>query len=97
MSIYKKEPFTALSGILFPGNEEAAFSNFRFLESIGSVVAYAISPLLCMHIKLWLLIALIVTGLLGYTLVEHLERRRTRTQTVSPVKRKDSEVEATSF
>lgn len=91
-----KALLTALSGILFPGNEEAAFSNFRFIESIGSVAAYAISPLLCMHVKLWILLALIVLGVVGYTTVENLERRRLRVPQDMDL-RKESSVDSTAL
>ncbi|CAL7950379.1 unnamed protein product [Xylocopa violacea] len=46
----------ALSGLLFPGKEEAAYSNFRLWESTGSVITYAYSPYLCTHMKLYFLI-----------------------------------------
>lgn len=67
-----------MSGILFPGNEEAAFSNFRVIEAIGSVVAYAISPMLCMRVKLWIMIGIILMGLSGYTAVEYIEKGKKR-------------------
>lgn len=66
---------SAASGILFPGHEEAAFSNFRLLESIGSVCFYVISPLLCTRTKLFSLLVGIVLGLSGYSTIEYLERR----------------------
>lgn len=73
-------PVSALNGILFPGNEEAAFSNFRFIEALGSMLSFAISPHLCMSVKLWIMIGLILLGMSGYSVVEHKrsqERRRT--------------------
>ncbi|KAJ8929769.1 hypothetical protein NQ314_017506, partial [Rhamnusium bicolor] len=61
----------SLSGILFPGKEEASYSNFRLWESTGSVITYAYSPYLCTHIKLYLLLGLLIIGALGYTGVEY--------------------------
>lgn len=93
-------PLSALSGILFPGNEEAAFSNFRFIESIGSVVAYAISPLLCMRLKLWIMIGIVLTGMSGYSLVELMERRSARrTAPLAAIQevKLDSDIQRTSF
>ncbi|KAG7211087.1 hypothetical protein KM043_016448 [Ampulex compressa] len=60
----------ALSGILFPGQEEAAFSNFRLWESTGSVITYAYSPYLCTHMKLYCLIGILCLGMVGYGFVE---------------------------
>lgn len=60
----------ALSGILFPGREEAAFSNFRLWESTGSVITYVYSPYLCTSIKLYLLIGILCVGMIGYGIIE---------------------------
>ncbi|KAK0091593.1 hypothetical protein PV326_002979 [Microctonus aethiopoides] len=60
----------ALSGILFPGMEEAAYSNFRLWEATGSVVAYGYSPYLCTSTKLYVLIIILITGVVGYGIIE---------------------------
>ncbi|XP_012282873.1 UNC93-like protein [Orussus abietinus] len=60
----------ALSGILFPGSEEAAYSNFRLWEATGSVVAYAYSPYLCTDMKLYILMVILGVGMVGYALIE---------------------------
>ncbi|CAH0554817.1 unnamed protein product [Brassicogethes aeneus] len=66
----------SLSGILFPGKEEAAYSNFRLWESTGSVITYAYSPYICTHIKLYLLLGLLIIGICGYTAIEYLEHKK---------------------
>jgi hypothetical protein len=53
----------AASGILFPGQEEAAFSNFRLWEATGSVITYSLSPLLCTSIKLHAILVLMFVGM----------------------------------
>ncbi|XP_063990437.1 UNC93-like protein [Diachasmimorpha longicaudata] len=60
----------ALSGILFPGMEEAAYSNFRLWEATGSVLAYAYSPYLCTSTKLYALLIILAVGVIGYTIIE---------------------------
>ncbi|XP_076643712.1 UNC93-like protein [Halictus rubicundus] len=60
----------ALSGILFPGKEEAAFSNFRLWESTGSVITYAYSPYLCTQTKLYVLMGILCLGMIGYGAIE---------------------------
>lgn len=65
--------FLALYGILFPGKEEAAYSNFRLWESTGSVITYIYSPYLCIDVKLYLLLCLLIIGACGYTAVEVIE------------------------
>ncbi|XP_072948781.1 uncharacterized protein [Epargyreus clarus] len=65
----------ALSGILFPGNEEAAYSNFRLWESTGSVLAYASAPYLCVRTRLYILIGLLLLGFSGYSTIELMEYR----------------------
>lgn len=68
--------FSALSGILFPGREEAAYSNFRLWESTGSVITYAYNPYLCTDVKLYLLLGLLLVGVSGYTAIEYLEMKK---------------------
>ncbi|XP_026499823.1 UNC93-like protein [Vanessa tameamea] len=65
----------ALSGILFPGNEEAAYSNFRLWEATGSVLSYASAPYLCVRTRLYVLVGLLILGFSGYTTIEILEYR----------------------
>ncbi|XP_017753017.1 PREDICTED: UNC93-like protein [Eufriesea mexicana] len=60
----------ALSGILFSGKEEAAFSNFRLWESTGSVITYAYSPYLCTQTKLYFLMGILFLGMIGYGVIE---------------------------
>ncbi|XP_060529308.1 UNC93-like protein isoform X2 [Cylas formicarius] len=68
----------SLYGILFPGKEEASYSNFRLWESTGSVITYAYSPYLCVSIKLYLLLCLLIIGAAGYTTVEYMEWKSKR-------------------
>ncbi|XP_055598607.1 UNC93-like protein [Uranotaenia lowii] len=65
----------ALSGILFPGNEEAAFSNFRLWEATGSVIMYATSPFLSTFTKLVCIVCIMLIGTVGYTSIEVMEYR----------------------
>lgn len=65
----------AYYGIIFKGNEEAAFSNFRLLEAVGSVTAYVLSPMLCTGTKLVVLGVLMVVGMIGFTIVERIRCR----------------------
>lgn len=64
----------AFYGILFPGSEEAAFSNFRLFEATGSVIAYVLSPMLCTGTKLTLLLGLLVVGMTGYVELQFFSR-----------------------
>lgn len=64
----------AFYGILFVGNEEAAFSNFRLFEASGSVITYMLSPMFCTHTKLIILIVLMSVGIVGYS-IDWLDQR----------------------
>ncbi|XP_053610147.1 UNC93-like protein [Plodia interpunctella] len=68
----------ALSGILFPGNEEAAYSNFRLWEATGSVLSYATAPYLCVRTRLQILLGLLLLGFSGYSTIELMEYRAKR-------------------
>ncbi|KAJ9585939.1 hypothetical protein L9F63_020416 [Diploptera punctata] len=66
----------ALCGMLFPGNEEAAYSNYRVWRSMGFILAYAYSPYLCTSTKIYILLGLLIAGMIGYVIIEWGETRR---------------------
>lgn len=63
-----------LYGIIFPGESEAAFSNYRLWESLGFIVAYVGSTTTCIGTKTSNIIVSLVFGILGYYVVEIMER-----------------------
>ncbi|XP_064210761.1 UNC93-like protein isoform X2 [Tribolium castaneum] len=78
----------SLSGILFPGKEEASYSNFRLWESTGSVITYVYSPYLCTDVKLYLLLGLLLIGASGYTAVEYKQYKKKHAEKDQRVKGK---------
>lgn len=72
----------AYCGILFPSREEAAYSNFRLWESLGFIIAYAYSMYICATVKIYILVAFLVTGMAGYLTVEWKERQKLREKAV---------------
>ncbi|XP_015199355.1 protein unc-93 homolog A-like isoform X1 [Lepisosteus oculatus] len=66
----------ALYGILFHEHKEAAFANYRLWESVGFVIAFAYSNLICLDIKLYVLIGVLVVSVALYGLVEYKEYKR---------------------
>jgi len=66
----------AFYGMVFSANEEAAFSNFLLWEAMGFTVAFAYSTVLCANAKLYVLIGMLGTGMVGYLAVEVKECRR---------------------
>ncbi|KAG4077935.1 hypothetical protein HA402_013435 [Bradysia odoriphaga] len=66
----------ALYGVLFPQDEEPSFSNYRLWESLGFILAYIFSNVLCVNVKLYILLGVILAGMAGYFAVEFLENRR---------------------
>lgn len=55
----------ALSGVLFPGKEEAAFSNFRLWEACGSVIMYSASSFFPTFHKLLFVLGVMIVGTIG--------------------------------
>lgn len=64
----------SIYGVLFKSNQEAAFSNFRLWESVGFAISYAYSNYLCISTKLYLMLAYLTMGLIGYLAIEFYER-----------------------
>jgi len=66
-----------LYGIIFPDHEEAAFSNYRLWESVGFIISYLNTNLLCIKPKLIFLLAVLCIGTIGYLFIEiHATKRR---------------------
>ncbi|KAM3965259.1 UNC93-like protein [Aphomia sociella] len=65
----------AYYGLLFPGREEAAFSNFRLWESVGYIIAYIISPYMRFSSKTYFMLSILIVGVSCYFTVEYKERK----------------------
>ncbi|XP_044753696.1 UNC93-like protein isoform X2 [Coccinella septempunctata] len=76
----------SLNSILFQGKEEAAYSNFRLWESLGSVITYAYGPFLCTHLKLYWLIFLLFIGIICYSVIEHKHSRKEKEESLKGTK-----------
>ena len=68
----------ALYGVLFENDEEAAFSNYRLWESMGFIIAFVLQTQVCIEAKLYVLLAGITAGMIGYFAIEINQRRRKR-------------------
>ncbi|XP_053316257.1 protein unc-93 homolog A-like [Spea bombifrons] len=64
---------SSLYGILFEKNKEAAFANFCLWESVGFVIAFGYSSFLCVYVKLYILLCVVVLGIIMYAVVEYME------------------------
>lgn len=62
--------FSAFYGVIFPNDQEAAFSNYRLWESLGFVISFAYSNSLCVDVKLYILIAILILGVFLYGVIE---------------------------
>ncbi|KAK4316099.1 hypothetical protein Pmani_012743 [Petrolisthes manimaculis] len=65
----------AFYGVIFPGESEAAFSNYRLWESLGYIITYVGSTTFCMSSKLSNVVTSLIFGIIGYYAIEFLERR----------------------
>ncbi|XP_050733436.1 UNC93-like protein [Eriocheir sinensis] len=65
----------AFYGVIFPGQSEAAFSNYRLWESVGFIITFATSTSLCIYSKIVIVLVFISIGFVGYLSIELIERR----------------------
>ncbi|XP_063078704.1 protein unc-93 homolog A-like [Engraulis encrasicolus] len=65
----------ALYGVLFHSHKEAAFANYRLWESVGYVIAFACSSFLCVDVKLYMLLAVLLLSVSLCCVVEYQEHR----------------------
>ncbi|KAM3931197.1 protein unc-93 homolog A-like [Leptodactylus fuscus] len=66
----------SLYGLLFDDHKEAGFANYRLWESMGFVIAYGYSTFLCVSVKLYILLAVLVLGMVLYACVEYIENKK---------------------
>ncbi|CAJ0919159.1 unnamed protein product [Ranitomeya imitator] len=66
----------AFYGVLFDDHKEAAFANYRLWESLGFVIAFAYSNFLCVYVKLYVVLSILLIGIILYLVVEYLEYRK---------------------
>lgn len=60
----------AFYGVIFPNTTAAAFSNYRLWESLGFLAAFAYSNFLCVRVKVYIVLTVLLVGMTGYSLVE---------------------------
>ena len=62
---------------IFVDNEEAAFSNHGLWKSVGFIIAYAYyGSLICVDVKLYVILGVLIFGMMGYLFIEFLEHRK---------------------
>ncbi|XP_067006702.2 myosin-2 heavy chain [Anabrus simplex] len=69
---------TAMYGIVFLGNEEAAFCNLGISRALGYLLSYIMHPLLCMNIKMIIVLVIVLVAAAGYITFEHLWKKASR-------------------
>ena len=72
----------AFYGYMFHDNTKGAFAAFRFWEGIGLVTGYLFNSFLCVDTKIYSLLALLASGVIGYFLTEKVQRRMEKTNTL---------------
>lgn len=66
---------SALYGVFFTENNEAAFSNYRLWESAGFALFYILIPRIRTRSTLIILLIFLSTGITGYSFAEYRWRR----------------------
>jgi len=62
--------------VIFPNDKEAAFSNQRLWNSIAFATAFGYSTFLCVDVKLYIMISVLLAGVSGYVTIEVYEYRK---------------------
>ncbi|XP_035681661.1 protein unc-93 homolog A-like [Branchiostoma floridae] len=68
----------ALIGVLFLNNKEAAFAGMKMTHALGSAMTFAYSSAVCTGVKLFILLAVLAAGLVGYGVLEWKTRKEAR-------------------
>jgi len=71
--------FVAFCGVLFKENSKAGFANFRMWQAVGPILSFGYQSQLCLLVKVYILIGMLIVGFTGYVTVEVLEKRKSIT------------------
>lgn len=63
--------FCGFYGILFEDNIEAAYSAFQLLQFIGLFTGFMWSSFVCINIKIYTLLAVVILGIIAYGIIEY--------------------------
>lgn len=76
----------AICGVYFPDDKEAAFSQFKLWQATGCIVSFSYGNYMCINIKIYILVGLLIVGIFGYILAEISQRRNNTFSEVSTSK-----------
>jgi len=66
---------TGLVSLCCIDEHDIAFQNFRMLQGFGAALAFFFSTFLCVNVKLYILIGLLILSIICYVLAEYQLRR----------------------
>ena len=75
---------------MFKEPQEAAFANYRLFESVGFLVAFAYASALNTQEKLYIVLAFLIAGMIGYVVCEMVDRSTPKVEHVDTEKAKEN-------
>ena len=75
---------------MFKEHQEAAFANYRLFESVGFLVAFAFASALNTQEKLYIVLAFLIAGMIGYVVCEMVDRSTPKVEHVDTEKAKEN-------
>ena len=75
---------------MFKEHQEAAFANYRLFESVGFLVAFAYASALNTQEKLYIVLAFLIAGMIGYVVCEMVDRSTPKVEHVDTEKAKEN-------
>lgn len=66
----------AFYAAIFPNDKDAAFSNQRLWNSLAFAVAFGYSTFLCVDVKIYVLLGVLLSGVIGYIIIEIFEHKK---------------------
>ena len=67
--------FAGLVNLSCPDDHDVAFQNFRMLQGLGAALAFSLGAFVCVAVKLYIIISLMVLAILCYVIAEYRIRR----------------------
>ena len=67
--------FTGLVNLSCPDSHDIAFQNFRMLQGLGAALAFSLGAFVCVDVKIYIIISLMVVAILCYGIAEYRIRQ----------------------
>ena len=73
--LYTSSFFLGLVNVSCHDEHDVGFQNFRMLQGLGATLAFSLGSVICVEVKLYIIISLLILAIMCYVVAEYRIRR----------------------